>query len=178
MVTFSNGSSSAEQVHLRLKKCDSPSEWIRSLTQLKDEGYKPKLVVLDVGLVNQLSEINQKNLRECFEKALEGDGEGLASLFITRSKYPDRVIMPEVFKHQLMVMVGHIKLNNKGQLLLRDLFAVDIVQKFAQLIRTHHISLDGDFSGLLCASMIVEGIGRSLNANLDVLPILTDYLTI
>jgi aarF domain-containing kinase len=162
----------------KLRQCRDRDEWNTILSHLHDQKYIPELIVLDVGLVNQLSPVNVGNLRDCFQTALEGDGNRLASLFIERSRYPDQVQQQGVFKRKMMGLFSTLDLNSKGQLLLKDLFAVNIVQEFSNLVRTHHITLDGDFSGLLCAAMIVEGIGRKLNANLDVIPVLSNYLQV
>jgi aarF domain-containing kinase len=179
LVSFRKGTEyiSAQDLEL-LKKCQDQVEWTRVLRRLNTERFVPELIVLDVGLVNQLSLPNQRNLRDCFHTALEGNGERLAALFIERSLYPEQVREQELFKAKMISIFTNLNLNSKGQLLLKDLFAVNIVQGFANLVRTHHITLDGDFSGLLCAAMIVEGIGRKLDANLDVIPVLSDYVSL
>jgi predicted unusual protein kinase regulating ubiquinone biosynthesis (AarF/ABC1/UbiB family) len=53
---------------------------------------------------------------------------------------------------------------------------MDVVRNFTNLIRSHRITIDGDFSGLFVAGLISEGIGRTLNADLDLFPVLIHYL--
>lgn len=151
-------------------------EWTTLLTKLSDRGFIPYLVALDVGLVNVLQEENLKNVRDCFQAGLAFDGETLASLFISRSRYPDQVINCDQVKDRFDDMTTSMELDSKGRLLLSQIFAIDIVGKFSKLIRDHHISLPGDFSGLLVAGLTVEGMGRALNADLDILEVLVDYL--
>jgi aarF domain-containing kinase len=179
MVTFLKGNFqlSAEEMQ-ELQECSCSETWRCRMDHYHKAGYTPRLILLDVGLVNELSTINMTNLQDCFQTALEKDSDLLSNLFIRRSKYPEMVIDVVGFKQKMAEMVDSLELDKRGRLLLSELFAIDIVQKFSRLVRAHHITLDGDFSGLLCATMIVEGIGRSLNANLDVLPVISDYFNI
>jgi aarF domain-containing kinase len=160
----------------KLNECNSQESWHDCIEQIHQQQYVPKIIVLDVGLVNSLSPSNMKNLRDTFRASLEGNGQKVATIFVERSKYPEQVLNVTEFRQKFEDMVNELHLDRKGQLLISNLFAIDIVQKFASLVRQHRITLDGDFSGLLVACMILEGIGRQLDADLDILPVISEYL--
>ena len=143
---------------------------------LFDQGYEPELNIIDTGLVSILSPSNLENIQDCFKAGLEWDIEKLVHLFITRCRDPLGVInadeMPEKFRR----LVSFMELDGQGRLPLARVYAGDLVQKFASLIRSHHVSMDGDFCGLFVAAFIIEGLGRSLDADLDLLNALVEHI--
>ncbi|KAJ3343285.1 hypothetical protein HDU91_000425, partial [Kappamyces sp. JEL0680] len=152
------------------------SEWRAMLAQLDAEGYVPNIVLLDCGLTNSLQQHNLATVRDCFRAGLDFDGALLANLFIERSKYPERVRNRDELVEKMVAMLESVSVDQRGQILLSRLFALDIVRNFTSLIRSHNITLEGDFSGLFVAGLISESIGRTLNCDLDILPALGDNL--
>lgn len=160
----------------QLQSCKTPLQVQSCLEGASLNGRKLNLVILDVGLTNTLQSHNIETVRDCFRTGLEYDGESLARLFIQRSKFPERVQDQPGLIRKLVNMMNSISNNDRGEVLLSRLFALDVVRNLTSLFRTHRITLDGDFSGVFIAGLISEGIGRTLNADLDVLPVLSDYL--
>nr|KAJ3420424.1 hypothetical protein HK105_005691 [Polyrhizophydium stewartii] len=160
----------------RLSAIKSDSEWRDALEALKRDGFAPRLVLLDVGLVCELSAANLDNVRESFKAGLEFDSKRLAQLLTARCRYPDKVVDIPGVEAAMQQMMQDVKINAQGQLLLSQLHAVHIVSRFTELIRKHHIALEGDFVGLFVAGIIVEGVGRTLHGDLDILETLAEYL--
>eukprot|EP00842_Homolaphlyctis_polyrhiza_P007032 jgi/Hompol1/918/HPOL_001052-RA len=159
-----------------LNKLDSPAQWRERIQLLADQGYEPKLVMLDVGLVCQLSPESLDNIRECFKAGIDFDGERIAHLMISRCRDPSRVKDIPGVQRKLTKMMDDVRMNTQGQLLLSHLNAMKIVTRFSDLVRSHCIGLQGDFVGLFVAGIIVEGVGRTLDGDLDLLSALIDYL--
>jgi aarF domain-containing kinase len=56
----------------------------------------------------------------------------------------------------------------------------DILNEVLSMVRTHHVRLEGDFVNVVLSILLLEGIGRSLEPNLDLFAgyvILTDLKT-
>ncbi len=45
----------------------------------------------------------------------------------------------------------------------------DILQQVLAMVRRHHVRLEGDFVNVVISTLLLEGIGRSLNPQLDLL---------
>ncbi|KAI8930017.1 ABC1 family-domain-containing protein [Entophlyctis helioformis] len=161
---------------LQLASFKTVPEWRSALDALSQQGYEPRLVILDVGLVSELTPQNLDNVRECFKAGIDFDGVRLARLLTSRCKDPARVIDQKGVEAKMERMLNDVKFDSNGQLLLSRIHAVQIIQRFAAMVRQHEIGLDGDFVGLFVASIIIEGVGRTLKADLDLLEALADYL--
>jgi aarF domain-containing kinase len=154
----------------------SHDDWLECISNIKKEGYQANMILLDCGLTNSLLPKNLKTVKDCFKAGLEYDGEALANLFISRSKFPDRVIDKPGMVRKMVGLIENVSVDDRGQILISKFYGMDVVRNFTNLIRSHRITLDGDFSGLFVAGLISEGIGRTLNADLDLFPVLVDYL--
>ncbi|XP_038063313.1 uncharacterized aarF domain-containing protein kinase 2-like [Patiria miniata] len=123
-----------------------------------------KLVMLDVGIVAQLSEYDRQNFRDVFTNVLLGKGEVVAELFLqhTMHRCPDeakfKADMADLVNlaHQQTVKLGMMQVG----VLLEDLFSLMI---------KHKVKLNGNFASIMLAMMVLEGLGRSLDPNLDIL---------
>ncbi|XP_022086453.1 uncharacterized aarF domain-containing protein kinase 2-like [Acanthaster planci] len=123
-----------------------------------------KLVMLDTGIVAQLNEYDRQNFREVFTNVLLGKGEVVAELFLqhTMHRCPDEAKFKEDMAelvnlaHQQTVKLGVMQVG----VLLEDLFSLMI---------KHKVKLNGNFASIMLAMMVLEGLGRSLDPNLDIL---------
>lgn len=75
-----------------LKSCKSTEEWCKHLESFKLNGYKPKLVLVDAGLVSVLSPVSLGNFTDVVQAALQFNGVEIADLLIKRSTHPTLVI--------------------------------------------------------------------------------------
>jgi len=52
----------------------------------------------------------------------------------------------------------------------------DVLKRVMQLVRTHHVRIESNFTNLVMGIVVLEGLGRQLDPNLDIfqtaLPIL------
>ncbi|KAK6389259.1 hypothetical protein LTR65_006838 [Meristemomyces frigidus] len=138
--------------------------WTRTLAQIDKEGYRPQLIFIDTGLVTQLNEENRKNFLDLFKSIAEFDGYKAGHLMTERCRQPDAVIDKEVFALKMQ----HLVLGVKSQTFaLGNIKIGDILNEVLSMVRGHHVRLEGDFVNVVLSILLLEGIGRSLDPDLD-----------
>ncbi|KAI9104833.1 ABC1 family-domain-containing protein [Phlyctochytrium arcticum] len=150
--------------------------WPGILKRMMAEGYEPQIVILDAGIVSSLSDHNLKNIHDSFRAGVEYDGVRVADLLLSRCKEPENVFDPEGARKTLDGLMRDVQVAADGQLLLSTIHTSKVITRVADLLRTHRIGLDGEFVGLFVCCVIVEGIGRRLFAEMDLIEPLADYL--
>ncbi|KAK5125615.1 hypothetical protein LTR85_011889 [Meristemomyces frigidus] len=152
---------------------DQKGAWTETLTEIDKEGYRPQLIFIDTGLVTELNEENRKNFLDLFKAVAEFDGYKAGRLMTERCRQPDAVIDKEVFALKMQ----HLVLGVKSQTFaLGNIKIGDILNEVLGMVRGHHVRLEGDFVNVVLSILLLEGIGRSLDPDLDLfsgaLPIL------
>ncbi|KAL4888544.1 ABC1 family-domain-containing protein [Aspergillus ambiguus] len=147
--------------------------WEKALNQLNSEGYRPQLIFIDTGLVTELNNTNRTNFLDLFRAVAEFDGYRAGQLMVERCRQPDEVIDQEVFAERM----GNLVLSVKSRTFaLGNVKIGDILSKVLSMVRAHHVRLEGDFVNVVISILLLEGIGRSLDPDLDLfksaLPIL------
>ncbi|XP_070553879.1 uncharacterized aarF domain-containing protein kinase 2-like [Ptychodera flava] len=124
-----------------------------------------KLVFLDTGITAELGQEDMESFRDVFTAVVLGDGEKVAELFLRHTKTHECKDV-EKFKSDMASLVTEATKDtlNLGKmqvgLLLRNVFGVLI---------NHKIKLESNFASMVLAIMVLEGLGRSLDPNLDIL---------
>ncbi len=169
-----NSTDVTEEVLQRLRPFKhNPPQWKAQLQQIDSEGYHPQLIFIDTGLVTQLNDINRKNFLDLFKAVAEFDGYKAGHLMVERCRQPEAVIDPEVFALRMQHLVLGVKSKTFA---LGNIKIGDVLHEVLSMVRTHHVRLEGDFVNVVLSILLLEGIGRSLNPDLDLfagaLPIL------
>ncbi|EAU37713.1 conserved hypothetical protein [Aspergillus terreus NIH2624] len=150
-----------------------PKEWEKALNQLNAEGYRPQLIFIDTGLVTELNNTNRRNFLDLFRAVAEFDGYRAGQLMVERCRQPDEVIDQEVFAERMGNLVLSVKTRTFA---LGNVKIGDILSKVLSMVRDHHVRLEGDFVNVVISILLLEGIGRTLDPDLDLfksaLPIL------
>jgi aarF domain-containing kinase len=151
----------------------SQSEWNDTLAAIDTEGYRPQLIFIDTGLVTELNNSNRANFLDLFRAVAEFDGYKAGHLMIERCRSPDAVVNGEVFALRMQ----HLVLAVKGRTFaLGNIKIGDVLSEVLSMVRSHHVRMEGDFVNVVISILLLEGIGRSLDPNLDLfksaLPIL------
>ncbi|EME77360.1 uncharacterized protein MYCFIDRAFT_217057 [Pseudocercospora fijiensis CIRAD86] len=163
-----------EQVISRLKPHrDNKESWLATLKQIDKENYRPQLIFIDAGLVTELNETNRKNFLDLFKSVAEFDGYKSGKLMVERCRQPDAVIDEEVFALRMQHLVLGVKSRTFA---LGNIKIGDILNEVLDMVRSHHVRLEGDFVNVVLSILLLEGIGRTLDPDLDLfsgaLPIL------
>ena len=151
----------------------SPIAWKEKLQSLHHDGYLPELVFIDAGLVTTLNAKNRQNFLDLFRAVAEFDGYRTGQLMVERCRAPRLAIDTETFALKMQ----HIVLNVKRKTFsLGQIKISDILKDVLRAVRQHHVKMEGDFVNTVISILLLEGIGRQLNPNLDLfksaLPIL------
>ncbi|KAL2832386.1 hypothetical protein BDW59DRAFT_169304 [Aspergillus cavernicola] len=164
----------AESVLARLRPhTDDPDEWGKALNQLNAEGYRPQLIFIDTGLVTQLNDDNRANFLDLFRAVAEFDGHRAGELMVNRCRQPEEVIDADIFALRMQHLVLGVKSRTFA---LGSIKIGDVLSEVLSMVRHHHVRLEGDFVNVVISILLLEGIGRSMDPNLDLfksaLPIL------
>ncbi|EME41907.1 hypothetical protein DOTSEDRAFT_74080 [Dothistroma septosporum NZE10] len=147
--------------------------WHETLTQIDHENYRPQLIFIDTGLVTELNETNRANFLALFKAVAEFDGYKAGHLMVERCRQPEAVIDKEVFALRMQHLVLGVKSKTFA---LGNIKIGDILNEVLDMVRGHHVRLEGDFINVVLSILLLEGIGRTLDPNMDLfsgaLPIL------
>ncbi|WWC85450.1 uncharacterized protein L201_000313 [Kwoniella dendrophila CBS 6074] len=148
-------------------------KWHEKLEELYKEGYEPQLIFIDAGLVTSLDSTNRRNFLDLFQSVAEFDGYKAGKLMVERCKQPEHVLDEETFALKMQ----HIVLSVKSKTFsLAKIKISDILNDVLNAVRTHHVKLEGDFINTVLSILLLEGIGRQLDPDMDLfksaLPIL------
>ncbi|KAI0382237.1 ABC1 family protein [Hypomontagnella monticulosa] len=158
-----------EQVLARLRpyrKKKDTAAWEAELKKIDQEGFRPQLIFIDTGLVTELNATNRRNFLDLFRAVAEFDGYKAGHLMCERCRQPDAVIDKEVFALKMQHLVINVK---SSTLALGNVKIGDILQQVLDMVRQHHVRLEGDFVNVVISILLLEGIGRSLDPNTDLL---------
>ena len=159
------GKDVTEEVLSRLRPYRrDPDAWTAQLQQIDQEGYRPQLIFIDTGLVTELNQGNRRNFLDLFKAVAEFDGYRAGHLMVDRCRQPEVVIDKEIFALKMQ----HLVLAVKGRTFaLGNVKIGDVLNDVLNMVRAHHVRLEGDFVNVVISILLLEGIGRSLDSNLD-----------
>ena len=147
--------------------------WLDALQNLDDLGYQPELVFLDAGLTVELSPVNRKNFLELFGAIAEFDGALAGHLMVERCRTPQLVIDEETFALRMQDLVLGVKSKTFS---LAQIKISDVLSQVLKAVREHHVKMEADFVNTVISILLLEGIGRQLDPEMDLfksaLPIL------
>ncbi|KAL9945811.1 hypothetical protein ACHAQF_008368 [Verticillium nonalfalfae] len=163
------GDDVTEQVLARLRPYrhrKDPAAWDAELKKIEHEGFHPQLIFIDTGLVTELNATNRTNFLDLFRAVAEFDGYKAGNLMCERCRQPDDVLDQEVFALKMQHLVLGVK---SRTLALGNIKIGDILQQVLGMVRGHHVRMEGDFVNVVISILLLEGIGRSLNPDMDLL---------
>jgi len=156
-----------EEILARLRPCRNNTQlWNAELDKIDREGYRPQLIFIDTGLVTELNATNRRNFLDLFRAVDEFDGYKAGNLMCERCRQPDAVLDQDVFALKMQHLVLGVK---SRTLALGNVKIGDILQQVLSMVRQHHVRMEGDFVNVVISILLLEGIGRSLNPDVDLL---------
>ena len=148
-----------------LKHTDNKEAWLDTLQNMEDKGYLPELIFLDAGLVNELSPMDQRNFLDLFSALTTFDGERAGQLLVDRSRSPELALDKPGFVKKIGHIVHGVKNNTFS---LANMHIGELLGEALVSVREHHVKLEPDFVDTVLSILILEGIGRRLDPDLDV----------
>jgi aarF domain-containing kinase len=156
----------------RLKKIDDNEQWKTEMEIIYSD-YSPYLIFVDAGLTTQLSPKHLENFIDLFKAIADYDGFRISKLMVARSKYPDSVLDFDGFSTAMNLFMRDIK---AGTMKLKSIQVSDILSFVLRTVRKHHVKIDGDYANVAVAIMLLEGIGRQLEPEMDLLKAAVPFL--
>ncbi|CAI5759330.1 unnamed protein product [Candida verbasci] len=147
-----------------LLKLKTPNEWCTKLADLYEQGYHAEVCFLDVGLITELNHTDRVNFIDLFKALSEFDGFKAGELMAERSRTPETVVNKEIFALKVEKLVDRMK---DRTFTLGNVSIGDLLDQVLGMVRTHHVRMEGDFVTVIVAILLLEGIGRQLDPNLD-----------
>lgn len=143
---------------------DDNKAWCARLSSLYEEGYHAEICFLDVGLITELNHKDRVNFIDLFKSLSEFDGYKAGELMIERSRTPETAINKEIFALKVEKLVDRMK---ERTFTLGNISIGDLLDQVLGMVRTHHVRMEGDFITVIVAILLLEGIGRQLDPELD-----------
>lgn len=139
-------------------------EWCNKLESLYEDGYHAEICFLDVGLITELNNDDRVNFIDLFKALSEFDGYKAGELMVERSKTPETCINKEIFALKVSKLVHRMK---ERTFTLGNISIGDLLDQVLGMVRGHHVRMEGDFITVIVAILLLEGIGRQLDPELD-----------
>jgi len=136
----------------------------KKLEKMYEEDYRPQVCFIDAGLITELNDLNRYNFLSLFTALSQFDGYKAGELMIERSKTPETAINIEIFKYKVEKLVDQVR---KRTFTLGSISIGDILEQMLSMVRLHHVRMEGDFVTVIVAILLLEGIGRQLDPDLD-----------
>ncbi|XP_026550848.1 uncharacterized aarF domain-containing protein kinase 2 isoform X2 [Notechis scutatus] len=124
-----------------------------------------RLVLLDAGIVAELQSTDLENFRAVFTGIVLGQGEKVAELILHHSR-ANQCKDVEKFKADMAELVTRARNNAVA---LGKFQVGSLLSSVFKLLMTHQVKLESNFACVVFAIMVLEGLGRSLDPDLDVL---------
>ncbi|XP_032057087.1 uncharacterized aarF domain-containing protein kinase 2 [Aythya fuligula] len=123
------------------------------------------LVLLDAGIVAELQSADMQNFRAVFTAVVQGQGERVAELILHHAR-ANQCQDIERFKSEMAELVTKVRGNT---IALGKLQVANLLSNVFKLLMTHKVKLESNFASIIFAIMVLEGLGRSLDPELDIL---------
>jgi predicted unusual protein kinase regulating ubiquinone biosynthesis (AarF/ABC1/UbiB family) len=143
-----------------------------AITRSTEECDIQGITFLDAGLCTRLSEVDQRNFLDLFEAVALGRGDEAGRLLLQRSKHcepghewPTTCLDPLGFVKGVQEIVGKVSMDSFR---LSKVQIGNVLQQIMLLVRRHNVELESNFTTLVISIVILEGVGRQLNPDLDI----------
>lgn len=154
-----------DQIVARMKPLRKDrTAWLAELEAIAAEGYRSQLIFIDTGLVTELNDVNRKNFLDLFGAVANFDGYRAGTLMVERCRQPSAVLDPEIFALKMQHLVLVVKSQTFA---LGKIKIADVLNTVLAMVRDHHVRMEGDFVNVVLSILLLEGIGRQLNPNMD-----------
>uniref|UniRef100_A0A3Q3AMF5 AarF domain containing kinase 2 n=1 Tax=Kryptolebias marmoratus TaxID=37003 RepID=A0A3Q3AMF5_KRYMA len=139
--------------------------WDTVVVSVRPDSCPVQLVLLDAGIVAQLDDHDLANFKAVFTAVVLRQGERVAELVLHHARANECKDVA-LFKKEMAELVDHAVTNT---LSLEKIQVSDLLSKVFSLLIKHKVKLESNFASIVFAIMVLEGLGRSLDPNLDIL---------
>jgi len=122
-----------------------------------------KLIILDPGLTASLSNKDMRNFRAVFSAVVKGDGKTVGEEILAQSE--QQCENPQEFINEIEKVV----VTARSQLSLAKIDVSDLLNRVFNVLRWHQVKMEPNFTSVIIAIMVLEGLGRTLDPEMDLL---------
>lgn len=164
------------------EKEDNPrldlEEMLEDHREISQEEECLRLVLLDCGITSSLDPDDRDKFQEVFTAVVKGEGETVADLFLSKSAV-NNCKDPITFRKEMAQLVRDARQNLAS---ISKIRVAELMHEVFEVLARHQIQLEANFATIVLAMAMLEGLGRSLNPDLDLLEkarpvLLGSYLT-
>jgi aarF domain-containing kinase len=130
-----------------------------------------KLVILDPGLTATLLPKDLLNFRAVFTAVVQGDGQEVGRQFLQQSEQECQ--NPQQFILDMEQIVVDAR---RSRLSLAKVDVTYLLTRVFNVLQSHRVKLDPNFVSVILSIMVLEGLGRTLDPDLDLLWAAVPYL--
>lgn len=136
-------------------------------------GDHPHLAFIDTGLAVELEKDDRQNLVDLFKAVINNDGYSVGRLMIDRSRDSSKVINGDIFAYEMKAVVNEV---HEAGLDLRKISISTLLQRVLMLCYQHQVKLEPRYATVIIALGVVEGLGRQLDPDVDILQRAAPYV--
>ncbi|KAL7578232.1 hypothetical protein ACA910_012654 [Epithemia clementina (nom. ined.)] len=141
--------------------------------ETKAETTRRKIVFLDAGIASSLSPNDQRNLLDLFRAVILNQGYDAGRLMVERARYERCSQVPggvDAFSRGIENIVSEFHDNRKKEgLSLGAVRIGSLLGRVLDLCRVHGVEIDPAMSSVVISTLVLEGLGRSLDPNLNLI---------
>lgn len=145
---------------------------VRSKSNEVDGCVEKQLCLIDAGIVAELSADDRRNFIDLFRAVVLNDGVTVGQLMIERSRH-GTCIDREGFMNSMKTVVSEV---NASGLSLGRMGISSLLQRVLALCYVHQVKLESRYASVIIAIGILEGLGRRLDPDIDILQIAMPYI--
>lgn len=132
----------------------------------------PGLVLVDAGITTSLTKNDRRNFLDLFTAIVKNEGKTAGRLLVERASYHECSDI-EGFSTAIANLIQ--KANSSG-LRLGKVHIGSLITELLGLCLVHKVKLDSQFVSILIAANILEGVGRSLDPDINILKVALPYV--
>ena len=141
---------------------------------VKEHSNKLELCLIDAGIIAELRETDRHNFIALFKAVISNDGKNVGKLMIEKSRGSiDDVIDRKGFESGMEKVVDEVF---EHGLSLGRIGIADLLQRVLVLCFKHHVKLESNFVSVVVAIGVLEGLGRRLDPDVDLIGLATPYI--
>lgn len=130
---------------------------------VRRQGNDALVILLDCGMVAELSNRDRDNFREFFAAIVAGDGRRAARLMIEHAPRHN-CRNPEAFAAEIDLIFRSVRESP-----LAEIEVAEILGRVMAAVRRHRVQVEAAFTSTNVGMMVLEGLGRQLDPSLNLL---------
>lgn len=150
---------------------------VRMLPSPDPENYpRPQVIVLDAGLVTELSPTDRRNFLDLFTAIASGEGRHAANLIIERARTNSYTFQRSDSELQEFISAMDALISQVSTKKLSQVDAGTVLSEVLRLGRANRVPIESNFTSLAIGTIVLEGLGRQLNPDLNFVEQAKPYL--